>query len=50
MSNNSKNTTRSITEGYRGNGVQIPTYTKTIPMPKKVTTMTSKSKPSSDKK
>ena len=50
MSNNSKNTRRSITEGYRGNGVQIPTYTRTAPMPKRVTPTTNKSKSSSNKK
>lgn len=47
MSDNSKKNTQSLTDGYRGNGVQIPTYSKPAPMPKKVTPVSGNSKPTS---
>lgn len=50
MSSNSKKSTQSLTEGYRGNGVQIPTYSKPAPMPKKVTPTSGNNNPNSTNK
>lgn len=50
MANNSKKSTQSLTEGYRGNGVQIPTYSKPAPMPQKVTPVSGNNNSTTNKK
>lgn len=50
MLKNTKKLSQPLQESYRGNGLQIPTYSKPAPMPRKVNPVSKNNIPDPSKK